>query len=1368
VKKPCGIDRRKKQARLILLACCVLVGVLATAVHPVPAESPFGKVPLQPTAEGLKQARPDLAVENLQIHAPRFAAAGTTVPARVTLKIHNVGVGRSRPARLTCTLIGPGRRQDHWSVAVKPLTRGAVFPVTWKVRLAIGVSEVRVSLDDPVNPANNTGRKKVTVRSGEHGIPNQGPGKQVGPAVSGPLARMATRPGAGIGMLRPDLAVTRILFDRETKAKNDEVRVQVEVRNVGSAISRPSRLLATVRRADGSSARNSLTVPALRPGRSVRLHYLVRMTEGNNRVTAQVRDSVGPANNSLTRRFSYRAQEQVPGVLRKELVAKPAGPAGKRNSNVPGPRAETLRKPGGQQLRLAAQVAGTTRNAEDEIFFQLPEAGAVVKPGDRMTIKVAFSSPPPESGSLRLVLHPLETAGRIPDLVVRDDLTRSGDGEIGIPTIDLVWPVPRNQPTGQYQLRLETIGQEGAVLLCRVPIRIDRVRFAVTGKTVAPAQPVVSHRFKITYRLALAGSDANSPFLSRITVRGPNDFRTSCPVRIPSLTRQEPEIPLVCVVVPPVFGVYRAVLEVDAENRYPGSGDGIEDVEKTKVINVSPLPDLLVTLNKVTDGTQDLDRKHFHILVKNVGEIRSAPTTVLFRLTDMENKRYQVPALEPGASWEHEYTRRHWNSTGKKEYSAVVDPDNLIAEADEGNNQVYDYLRIYRAGEPRPRQKGLPPRVALVQVMGLEEPVTLFEEHTLSLRLKNTSPDRQVIGPDPDGGPDKYEIELWSSLGPIGNPGRLLADMDTPLLPGESRDFTFRYTIGRKSLRQFLTEDEGRDLLNQLAGPGYRISVGMEVRRISPRPEGKRVWGPGNRMRYVLLDVDIPVTVILPEKMRVRQTGAILDNGRSVVLGGGERIDILAPGLDSLWIRGRKVQVAWTGQVEGPYRLTLLARRPAGPTRVIREGVTVRSLEYRVPEDLPPGLYRVRVEGRGGRGTSPDVRVRAGGRPDLAIRNADIDMGSTGSTEKPYWIRVRGTVENLGGPLEHPFTIRVLVSRMPENSSPPAAILLDRADTRFVPLSGLGGYPFSATLNVRAAKEYVVEIIADSDDEVRERNEANNLFRNDHYTGLHLPDLRLTCRQEGGSISCWVVNQGRGRSGATRLELNCRHHRSILEKGRLGTVVSLADADLGPMEPGGRVEVERGLPFSPSSRDTCSAAVNRARTFAEENTANNTMTWRLSVSDSPTDEDRPLESVFAVQDRTSRIDRPDPGRQSGDDASPFTQLPGAGIGETMARMRAMPAYPRFRFTITNHSGQVSPPAVAILTIQGPSGQETVRTIDLPPLFPRSGAGGHVDALDIDQSVGVERGTRLRYVLAIRKRVGGAARIFARGEVQVER
>lgn len=392
--------------------------------------------------------------------------------------------------------------------------------------------------------------------------------------------------------------------------------------------------------------------------------------------------------------------------------------------------------PGGTVKRPVPQSQHT--------LFIHPRAGETVAPGRPYTISWSLAGYNSRHSQFWLQLK-TNTPSVLPVLVLARDLDPS--------TRSIPWDVSPELPVGTYQLELlSPVGPDQSLApIAKTTFRIDRVRFHIVEKSVTPKPPAlakVGKNVTVSARLTNTGADAKS-FRAEVKIYGPRDFQISRNFPVRNLGRNDSGIPLSVSFVPPFYGIYRAVFEADADHRYLHGSDDINEADKTKHINVNPLPDLLLTINKVTDGVLSVDRKHFHIHVKNVGQSTSPETKVTFCLTGTGHHHYTVRPLAPGEEWEHEYTKKWYRSTGEKTYWAAVDPDHAIQEIDESNNRVSDHLHIYRAGQPMPKQHFAPPRLEVTSVYGLGTPdryhryyIPAGKDHLVTIRIKNISPDR--------------------------------------------------------------------------------------------------------------------------------------------------------------------------------------------------------------------------------------------------------------------------------------------------------------------------------------------------------------------------------------------------------------------------------------------------------------------------------------------------------------------------------------------------------------------------------------------------------------------------------------------------
>ncbi|HHB76282.1 MAG TPA: hypothetical protein ENK84_07040 [Desulfobulbus sp.] len=267
-------------------------------------------LPTKPNAaslkKGLQAVRPDLAVENLQIHTRTDPKSGTKF-AIITVRVRNAGGVQSGANALTFTLheILNGKTQSKLKT-IPPLPAGNLKNFKWAVPLTSGRATITVSVDDPGTPGNNIAQKTIMVKNQQKKAGKEHVDKKIIPRpVHRPNNRPALPPLPGSRFPKADLAVTKITFNDFKAKKANETWVEVEVRNVGGRTSAPTRINGSLKRADGSTESNFFSVPGLRPKHSTIIQGPIRMTKGINTLTMKVSDPATPTNNTLTRRHRF-------------------------------------------------------------------------------------------------------------------------------------------------------------------------------------------------------------------------------------------------------------------------------------------------------------------------------------------------------------------------------------------------------------------------------------------------------------------------------------------------------------------------------------------------------------------------------------------------------------------------------------------------------------------------------------------------------------------------------------------------------------------------------------------------------------------------------------------------------------------------------------------------------------------------------------------------------------------------------------------------------------------------------------------------------------------------------------------------------
>ncbi len=1344
---------------VLLQILCTLAAVLVPCLT-LPAGFPGVRVPVRPPVESLQQTarlQPDLSVKDLCVRLDKSPKGEKKIPATVTVRVFNAG-GASAPAsRLHFSLTGVGIKDSH-TLPIKALHNNQSLSVKWKTHVLPGRNRITVRVDDARNPANNTAMTTLKVKRpfSRPRIPHAAT-KTAAP-VSSLAHPIPTLPIPDRKKFHPDLAVTGIAFNDFKADKPNESWVKISLKNVGTAASPPSHLRGILQRADGSRERNTLSVPMLRPGQATIIEGPIRMTPGKNTLRVIVQDPYNIRNNRKSASHFFgrwkknMTGKSLSGLQRRAVpTSRPSPPDNSTSMSMAHALADgTADKLTRTKIRPQAVSTGSIRMEQNELHFILPPIGAILVPGQNCRIRLKL---PQEAGDrLRIILHATDTTAPSPDQVLLDQ-TIPSESSYGF-----LWPVPSSQPMGAYELRLERSNGSAAEIAARLPIRIDRSRFSIKEMNVTPAEPQINRLVTVSARLVNLGTNAPEPFENRVIITGPRSFHTECSKRVDHLNRTDPAPTLSCSFIPPFRGTYQARFIPDSSGKYPGSTESLPSRQTTKIIHVRPLPDLLASVNKVSDGIQGVDRKHFHLRVKNIGSDRSPATTLLFRLTDMDDKNYTVPALEPGQIWEHEYTRKLWHSTGIKHYSLLVDPDNRITEINENNNTVRDSLHIYRPGEPMPEQHRASPHFTVVGMYGFPKHPVAGTTYTFTFRVINDSPHRQIFPPPMDADDDcagPWGVGLADTGWPFLVEGGPIKPIQDNWVPGETRNFSFKGRWYPDNLQKVSDETVNDKLMLELST--YNRKNCQQSR------EG---------VDYFIIK-QWHVTVQMPANRGARTVARAMGPAKVPILGQGKKLSILSPLPHSFLDQGQTLHIAWTGKTGPPFTVSLVPVNSPDQAVVIGRDIRGYALDHLLDSSIPPGSYRIKVKSEDGRGVSQKFSIRAGGKPDLAVRAASIDKSLSHNQKTPYSIRIRAIIENRGGYLNRGFSVRMEISshadgghRQNGGSTTMAKVLAEK--TIKVPaLLGRSTFPVEQTMLIPSADSYDIRIMVDSDQVVEESNEQNNLFTKTGYQGLMLPDLRPYCLQEGGGISCWVVNQGARESEPTLLTMDCARRINsgpLLPNGRWSFL--LPTAPIKRLAPGSRVKIERGLPFAPDSNDICTATVGLPHPIAEETYENNRYRWRLH----PAGENHPVSSSLNNLLRIKDLTQHNYQVVEGSGSNQTNPVPGSlrkkDYSGALKRLEHFPAHPRFHF-ILSATTKTTPPLSADLILHDARGYHLVRSWDIPPLFPAPETGP-VDQFPLEYTANMPRGITIRYNLSIRSRSTGEQWTAASGAVQISR
>ncbi len=1285
----------------------VLSFLLSVSVVPVWSGMPMRPISGHPSAENLKKGLPDLSVEALRVRY-HVKPGRNTIPAVVTAEVHNVGATSSQTTRLHCSLQN-GKRREEKIITIRALKGGRSSAVKWSTSLTPGANTIVLRVDDRNNPANNQATKTIRIKAqrstGAGGPPIQGITHR-GSGNESPFAKAAPLIHANTRNLHPDLTISQIIFNDFKAKKPGETWVQIKIRNIGTVASPKTWLLGTIKRADGTVERNRLPVPSIAPRQLTTIEGPIRMTPGLNSLAVEVRDPGTPGNNRMTRRHRFgvfarklpqRKDRPTMGIkrLRPEVAARPdvntAGKAiGSRSVSTSAAQALGAGKAAvvtEKNIHSTPASKTSTRDQRLQQRFQAPRQGEVVCLGRPYTIKWHIS----EDG-----------ANEISHLGLRLDavdshLSLNLVSELASTARSYIWRVNPHLPSGQYQLSL-TFQQGGEVHSCSVPIRLDRVRFHLGAIEVEPAKPrqaKVGKPVIVSALLTSAGADALHPFANQILVTGPRGFNRVCFQAVDELRHDEPgPRRLACQFVPPFYGMYKAVVQVDSQHNYPGSTSEIEEQSSVKQINVNPLPDLLLYTNKVPDDRGNIKKKHFHIHVKNIGQATSPETTVTFFLSGTGHHHYQVPSLEPGQVWEHDYTHRRWTS-GKKEYWAAVDPDNRIEEIDETNNRMEDQFYMYDAGAAMPKHEHQPPKLVVEAVYGLRYMVA-GRKQLITIRFRNQSPDRQVYSEThQQWQSNRVHIKWGDACYPVEMPD---------LMPGERYDFTITLPAG----------DAGNNVWFQIIQEHWEQVGTQAVDCEEVQSKWEHIWHeiidgypscskPTYERRDRSLFYNNRVVVQSVEATpaeTLARNAELFHNTRHQ--SGQNDMHILQPMRQSFWTIGQSAQIVWAGMAHPPYSLNLVPLANPGAAVLLADNLTGNSFQYQVAEGLVPGQYRLTLRWAEGRTRSSVFEIRNSRKPDLTVKAASANTSYHPDAEIPYSIHIKAIVENKGGFEAVPFKVAITVKKKGSSAGKGEKVdFTDPLTATAVSVPSMGDnqvFPVSFDFPVQEAGTYAITIKVDATDQVDELNEDNNTVQPHCIIRPQRADLELAgCRQVGDILRCMVYNRGDLSSNALiAIVFNHKTKKLPFWSGGSREEAVLRESYVGSIEPGQSQSTTIEIP-SVFLREggKYKAELQRAswiQEFKENNTAEGVV---VAAGESLAH----LKNMFRVTDRTEH--------------QPSLSASHGGCDRSGKL--------HFRFTIQNQDKQFETLPLEAMLVVKKNGRVVVgKSFSVPGLSPRAG------------------------------------------------
>ena len=1223
-----------------------------------PASKGFANVPGKPSPIVLSHVpgKPDLTISNITFETKEKDTAW------VIIKVKNIGKVTSSKTTVSALLTRGNRTRDKKSFGVKALKAGHATEVKWFIHTTPGKNVVKAAVNDSNNRQNNTLEKSCLIMARVPGVLAHREEIKAKGARTG-LSKKAGKRGI--------LTIKEVTFDDHRGKKPDETWVSIEIKNRGKAVTPATSIPVELQRADGSRRRKIFRVRALKPGETDRIEGFFRMTRGYN--TLRIKGIGGVSFHNIStftskgQFFSKTHYFNPPKIkfnagqatLAKNAArvskAKPSGEM-TPNSNV----LENLSKD--KPIHIHKPVKIATYDAQVGTFTH-PQRNEIIPPNKPYTIAWTMPDPGPDA-RLWLFLKCTQGDPNMPDLTLARDMA---------PSIrNYTWDVG-NLPTGRYHLELRII-KGGNSQPFTISFFIDHVHLHVTQETVSPKPRYIGKPVTVRGLITNSGSDALDPMEIRVTIHGPGGFYAENQVKADTMLHGGPGFPCGITFTPPFYGIYRAVFEPDANHHYPLATQDLSKSEKTFFFGVDPLPDLLATINKVGDHAS-AGTSHFHIRVKNIGSADAPETTAEFYIIDPRNatyvdslhdvdKTYHIPRLGPGETWTHSYTHRWYGITGRAIYGIEVDPGHHIRELRESNNRVDDVLNIYLAGLAHSTTTSHKPvaQLAVAYVTGLDH-IVAGQNFAFTVRFQNQTSNRSIL--------PASSVEIHSRF--VLSSGKDTFDIPE-LYPGETYDLVL---------------------------DGKTDHVGSTLFAVMTQKYTQD---------HFLPDIDqfaYKTTIIVAENTEIPRGVIETLAGNKPLPPAGKPITILSPDKNKIWTVGKTYQIAWTGQVAGPFTVTLIPKdHPDAPIQ-IADNTTQRSLDYAVGSNLTPGAYRVKVQGTDGRGVSNLFSITADTKPNLKFKATSISNELSGNDNKPYRIKVQAIIENTGGQEKQPFFLAYTVvqnGQVVMDTVRPIPAMLDQQTIFRQWTTDLQGTPADITITV------------DPGNALDESNERDNNFRNPHYSMTPYPDLRLACLQEAHRLHCMIKNIGNAAAPATTLQL--QYSQSGVQWTpkssswqRQGNHMVCTPLPIPRISAGRMAEIDSpALPSPIPVGSTYLATVNPEKNIKESVYTNNMATGILSAHDTAKAADKGWKKAFGVKDST----------------------PSRSFYVVDNEIAPAQARPRFIFQLWNKSTSSSliTPKVAALLVLGQKTREQTFHYNIPRLFP--GNTGNRDSYTINR------------------------------------
>ncbi len=532
---------------------------------------------------------------------------------------------------------------------------------------------------------------------------------------------------------KPDLVVEGIRFEKKAAGKAEATII---IKNGGTAPSHATRVSAVLTRGDGSHAKNSWSVQALKAGTTKVLTWRISVKPGHNNLKVSISDT-NKNGNRLEKEYFLMAK--VVQVLShpREQITEGARRASKAQASKARGRLVVqeisfddlrARKPGETWVAINLKNIGKKATAAREFRVQVRRADGTrawkrfrvraLRPGETTRIE-SFVKMSHGENTLKVMgiggmnRHGLTTFEGPPrEFIARHVFSPRAFRMVHKNNAELAKNAARVSkgkektvtPNVNTLKALSTAKHITPPKHKKISTYDDRFHpdLKIISMEITPQPPVIGKKIHCIIHVVNVGDDyvqlVNLKIVAQLSVRGPLGEepmmkQTSTGHLRPVNSPGGGDIRFDFSYSVPSEGKYWNFVRVKFSS-YVGEKNFENNVGE-KFYIISPLPDLRVWISHPGNVRVSGPKRWFRFFVKNTGGAASKETTMRLHIDEDGTHTYTIPPLAPGeSSAEHKRGIRWWHK-GVKRYQIVVNPDRTFDESDWTNNSMRGSLYVH-------------------------------------------------------------------------------------------------------------------------------------------------------------------------------------------------------------------------------------------------------------------------------------------------------------------------------------------------------------------------------------------------------------------------------------------------------------------------------------------------------------------------------------------------------------------------------------------------------------------------------------------------------------------------------------------------